>query len=80
MVRKGVRVVVPDQSAIVDLLGVIFPIVHVARAVGEDDTINTQRCTNGDHPPKRGDWLKKGSRRCGHSCCGRFVVLAVHNY
>ena len=35
MVRKRVRVVVPDQSAIINLLGVIFPIVHVACAVGE---------------------------------------------
>src|SRR5438132_7173458 len=79
MVRKRVRVVVADQSAITDLLGMIFPIVQVARSARGDYTINTQRRADDHRQPKDGHWLEKGSRRREFSYCGRFVGLAFHN-
>src|SRR5207253_4356371 len=60
------------------LLRVIFPIVHVACAVGEDYTVSAQRSADDHCRPKRGHWLEKGSRRCGFSYCGRCVGLAFH--
>src|SRR5256886_8129593 len=75
MIRKGVRVVVPDQSAISHLLSMVFPIVHVACAVGEDETINPQRGADEHCCPKRAFAFQEGWQRDRRGCCNGCVHI-----
>src|SRR5438128_1596692 len=78
MVRKSVRVVVADQSAVMYLLSMIFPIVHVACAGCEDDTIDTQRRANDDCQPKPNRWPLKPTERARLNRWGT-CALVLHD-
>ena len=69
MIRKRVRVVVSDQSAIQHLLSMVFPIIHVARAVSEGDAINPQRRADEDCCPKRAFVFQEGWQRNRRGNC-----------
>ena len=52
MIGERVRVVIADESAIDDLLRVIFPVFHVARPGRAEHATNSKRRANRDCEPK----------------------------